>query len=243
MDKAFAPNCDVSATSDPSFCVKCSAGYYNHQGNCVSACPAGTFQNDANTSASNQTWEAYDSCIPCLDGCTTCADAMSCNHCNEPLLLRRLYSSGVPVTVNGRTHECADSCDVGDGELAYDADDDTVDDACLRCDTIDAQCVACSPSSASSNEATCDQCSPGTYRASTNGIPGVYDACVNCTDICLNTKGDFFYFDGSECASGLDTSPPTCSNCSDVHEHCIACDKSGSNCTRCHEGFYLRESP
>ena len=232
--------CNQSAASDRSFCVECLPGYFNFQGICVEECPVGTFPNMENVSATDGTWQATNSCIPCLDGCMACADKSSCEHCVEPLVLRRLVDgSGEPISVAGRQYECADVCDAD--EVTYDADGDTVDDSCLRCTSIDVNCASCSPSDVPDIDATCDVCDAGFFRRSSNDVPGVYDECVNCTEACTDERGSFYFAEDGACASGTDTEAQ-CANCTSIDSNCAACDESGANCSYCHEGFYRAQA-
>jgi hypothetical protein len=140
--------------------------------------------------------------------CEACTDAASCEHCLVPLLLRRFYdSSGDPTNVAGRTHECASACDTAAEEIAYDADDDTVDDACLRCTSVDANCEECSFSAVVPSHGTCDACAAGYYRIEASGVPGVYDGCADCEAYCTTGRGNFYYYD-----SALDAATQICND-------------------------------
>ena len=189
-------------------------------------------------------------CTLAFSRCEACADSESCEHCNAPLLLRRLYdANGDPTTVGGRTHECATTCDAVSGEFAFDEDEDMSMDACLRCTDIDPNCVLCSASEVASSRGSCDACAEGFHREQVSGVPGVYDACVNCTDACANDYGPYFFYDSTlaavdqVCASGTDTPPLSCANCSSIDENCLACGPYGvEGCVQCPEGYYLEET-
>ncbi|KCV68385.1 hypothetical protein, variant [Fonticula alba] len=94
---ACASTCAECSRPDDRFaCTACRAGHFLHAGQCVAACPMGTWA-DGNVAQ----------CVPCSEGCTECVDGFSCDACREGFFQR--WAGDQCQRCDGSCVECEDA--------------------------------------------------------------------------------------------------------------------------------------
>ena len=216
---------DCYKSSFGSNCSLCKEGYLFLQGQCVTSCPSGFYENNATKE-----------CTQCSSICETCSDAQTCQTCAYPFIL---YNDRCQMCPNGTYRQydeffhyytcvrCHPSCKTCYAS-AYD------------------ECESCSVGFLYDNRCL-SSCPPGTFYE-----PGsVYDQCRRCPWMCKSCTGDsysnctecdddYFVYDGyctDSCPTGTyrdytkKTNP--CQKCYPSCETCYGPDET--NCMSCED--------
>ena len=221
-------------TKDVTKCVKCKDNLILFDNRCINSCPE-TYRELPNKT-----------CEKCINNCKNCDNnPLGCNSCIPPynLLNKSL---------------CVQDCGVG----FY----STLNNECVQCE--DNNCSNCSSIQNSDNEImisnTCQECLPGFYLKSTNGLT---ECVIDC--------GDGYYGNNSLCMPCSDNNCTMCSNnydcsycnnelnllnsnqcvvncpfgkasvnyiCEDCEPNCLICKENNlSDCLVCNNDTYLHK--
>ena len=96
---------------------------------------------------------------------------------------------------------------------------------CVECYKDITQCAKCSPDR---YERFCTECNVGYYLDN----PTVCGRCIENCDSCSDSSGC------SSCHAGYYYNGNICDKCND---NCLTCQGSATNCTRCHDGYFIKE--
>ncbi|KCV67982.1 TKL protein kinase [Fonticula alba] len=222
-------NC-ASCTGD--MCLDCEAGFFlTRQGACVTACPAGTWKD-----------QATGSCQPCAASCATCTGPESgkCTAC-VPGLQHQPGPGGGPGpcvascpagqfrhTASQECRACHGSCATCTGPTDRD---------CLACTGSVLQDGACARACAAGHLAVDDRCLP--CHLSCGQCIGLRS--TECTESCQarllpQPAGESPMRCVASCASGFHASSTGCTRCP---EGCAACPDDAGHCAQCERSHRL----
>ncbi len=235
------PNC--TACLNATVCTGCAAGSILTNGTCIFSeayvCPFGAYKDKVSGACVN--------CTAAIPNCRQCSNATLCTECVPGTLpVGKLCLPLVPS-----------NCTVGKYL-------DPSTQICLNCADVLANCTACD------NATFCINCTDGNLPVNGICVPaskvgclgGLYRdpislQCVNCSSAlsncidcvnsstCLNCSGGYVVVSGKCMIPGsrrlrrqLQDGGAVGSNCSVAN--CTRCSRNASMCTKCSDGFYLK---
>lgn len=214
-----APDCLKCETSNLDICIECDGSFILHEGECISTCPHGYYQ-DAKTLK----------CVKCSDvNCASC-NASGCQVCEDGFYLNNL---GVCVKDCGdgyRENPVTKTCE----ECGTPQCKECPVSTCTECLTpfvltLEGECKSTCPEGSykSADGKTCIACSVG---------------CKECTATeCTECIAPLKLFEGvcvAKCKDGYTEVQGECKPCEG--ENCIKCEVNNpGTCIECDTGFYL----
>jgi hypothetical protein len=230
--------CSECLKGDPRYCNKCTEPY-------VLTNPYSLANLCENTCPNGFYPDAFGTCEKCITDCDICENSSTCKRCIEGKLL---------------THElkCTDKCPRGTI---------SVNDTCMKCLTVDSNCIKCSDVELSS----CTMCSgqmklldnkciiqcPEGYFEDQGECKKCIPGCQKCSngktcDLCQPSWVQFENKCHRQCPSGYYEDNRLCMRCIDDCEQCSSatCDicskdpkfynQDGKCVPKCDTGYYLQ---
>lgn len=200
-------------------CTSCLEGEFIFNGDCLSACPVGTYTDGFN-------------CIECSLPCSECSETSdNCTSCISSFILE-----------NGK---CLGKCESGEVEISGNCKK-CLELTCHICSSTQS-CDKCSEGFYLLNNKCLDVC-PENYYSLNGSCAPCLKGCVSCIspDRCKTCQPEFSFLNGlcvEECPSGYVSSDSAigfiCEKCG---ENCLECrDSNRLNCVHCEHGTFLLE--
>ncbi|EGR30395.1 hypothetical protein IMG5_133130, partial [Ichthyophthirius multifiliis] len=191
----------------------------------------------------------------CLNGCSSCINAISCTNCIQGYYLDNSicvqncpigkYKNDINRNCTSQNVSCIQECPIGKFKNDSDRTCTLCNNSCSSCTSLN-QCQSCNQGFYLDNSVCVQECSVGKFKNNSDRTCTSCDnSCSSCTslNICQSCNQGF-YLDNTICVQEC----PIGKFKNNLNNTCTLCDNSCTQCTSlsicqsCNQGFYLDNS-